>query len=150
MVCAVTHGLSAASRDGLSLSWPGGCDPCACKPRPRGHERQRRCGAGAWRGGAGRAWPLCSAVTVPSIARPQGTLRTDPERSRVPGVSSRVLCDPCTSARVWGPVCGWRGRALWVPGDEGDSLGCASAASQGLHPSLLFCLRTRRVQEEEA
>lgn len=39
---AAAHGLSAASRDGLSLSWPGGCDPCACKPRPRGHERQRR------------------------------------------------------------------------------------------------------------
>lgn len=71
-------------------------------------------GAGPARGaegGAGWAWLSRSAVMVPPHA-PGGALGTDPDHSPIPGVSSRVLCDPCTSAHVWGPVCGWGGRAL--------------------------------------
>lgn len=63
-------------------------------------------GAGPARGGAGWAWHWCSAVTVP-VARPGGALPTDFERSSILGVWTCALCDPCTSAHVWGPVCGW-------------------------------------------
>lgn len=125
------HGLcprSAASGDGFSLSWPGGCGPCGCKPRrPRGHERQRRCVARAWGGGgAGWAWRSGSAVTVPQHA-PGGPCGPTPSTARFLG-SRAAFCATPALVHMFGGLCvaGEVG-PCWVPGDEGDSLGCDTA-----------------------
>lgn len=136
----------------LSLKWPGGCGPCACKPRPRGHERQRRCGAGSGREGLaapGACAPLSTCHSTPPGVPAHRATRAQPARF----LGSRAaFCTASAPVHVpGGPVCGWGGLALRVPGDEGGiAWAVPSASSQGLHPALLFYLRTRRVQEEEA
>lgn len=81
-------------------------------------------GAGPARGGAGWACHWCSAVTVPVARPPGGALPTDFECSSILGVWTCALCDPCTSAHVWGPVCGWgmlgpAGRSVGGGGTKG-------------------------------
>lgn len=121
LCCCSPAGSCSALRSPATTCRPGGCGPCVCELRPRGHERQRRCGAGA----EGRGWASCA-----QLAR----------LSPIPG-PGHVWC-----GRGGGP----EGQALRVPREEGVT-GCARATMEGHYPAhLLFHGRTWRLQEEEA
>lgn len=134
----------------LSLSWPGGCGPCACKPRPRGHERQRRCGASAGREGLAASGACAPLSTCHSTPPGDPAHRATPSAAQFLGYRA-AFCTAPAPVHVPGGLCvAGEVRPYGYRGTKGIAWAVPSASSQGLHPALLFYLRTRRVQKEEA
>lgn len=119
-LCCSPAGSCIAPRSPATAG-PVAAVPCVCELRPHGHERQRRCGAGAER----RGWASCVLLSL---------------LSPIPG-PGHVPCG-------WGGGPG--GQALRVPREEAGNGLCKGDDGRALPAHLLFYIRTRRLQEEEA